>query len=140
MIPSYLHVGVHDELELLDAVLHGGAAGAVEADAARGERGEHGHGLHRVGGLGHVPVHHPAQLLAVAHHLVDPHDEVLLLRSLAQVDGSPPRQQLQQHHAERVHVALQRQLPCLEISRNSHLQWHGHGNGSWQAGTMMSSM
>ena len=67
---SDLHVGVHDELKLLDAVLHGRPAVTLEADAARGEAGEHGHRLQRVGALAHVPVHHLAQLLPVAHHLV----------------------------------------------------------------------
>jgi hypothetical protein len=110
-----LHAGVHDELDLLDAVLHRRPAGALEADAARGEAGEQGHRLHRVGALRHVPVHHLAQLLPVAHHLVDPDDKILLLGSLAQVDGAPPGEQLQEHHAERVHVALQRQLPCLKV-------------------------
>lgn len=105
-----------DALERGDDVGHGWPAPGVAGQALVGELG----GLER--GLGRVLsaealVHEARQLPAAGEVGPGPVHQVLLVARPVEVVRAQPRQQLQQHHAEAVHVALHVQVPRRHVLR-----------------------
>ncbi|BAS90505.1 Os04g0563950, partial [Oryza sativa Japonica Group] len=103
--PLDLHEG-------LDDLGHGGPAPGVPGEAAQRELGRL---LRRPGRV--LPlqarVHQPRQLPPVRQVRLGPLHEAVLRRRPPRVQRPHPRQHLQQHHAEPVHVALHVQVPCI---------------------------
>jgi hypothetical protein len=62
-------------------------------------------------------VHEPVQPVGAAEVGARPVHEVLLAPAAALVHGAPPREQLQEHNAEAVHVALRRQVARQDVLR-----------------------
>ena len=104
-----------DVLERGDDVVHGRAALGVSGEALAGEPGGPERGLGVV--LAVDPLVHEALELAGAGEVgFSPLHQVVLVARPVQVVRAQPRQQLQQHHAEAVHVALHVQVPCMHVS------------------------
>ena len=98
-----------DALERVDDVGHGGAAPGVAGEALVGEPGGLERGLGRVV-AGEALVHEAGQLPPAGEERPRPVHQVLLVARPVEVVRAQPREQLQQHHAEAVHVALHVQV------------------------------
>jgi hypothetical protein len=107
-----------DVLERGDDVVHGGAALGVAREALAGEPCGPERGLGVV--LAVDPLVHEGLELAAGAGEVGPRPlhQVVLVAGAVQVVRAQPRQQLQQHHAEAVHVALHVQVPCMHVVVN----------------------
>ena len=108
--------GDEQRLERVDDGGHVGAVLGAPAEAPVGDGGRLPRRRRRVAPL-QRRVHDPDEPERVAQARPRVLHEALLPVRPRLVDGAPPRQDLQEHHAEAVHVALRRQVAGHDVLR-----------------------